>query len=205
MTRPKIRKRGPIGALKNAYGEQPTVCLCLFLGLLGAGRWSGRYYENEKTGFLDNKAYKRSYTVSRPDDARIVEVPGGVVRNGSLPPPPEPDYRSIDKFFHRWCRSGSGSKLDLEGHWHQNRSNKGKICITNYSSFSKISSFLFGVQVLDLDPHHRIILQGFQINYMNIRKYQYWISRKWSPQSYYIHQISEGTCMMIIFILQDVV
>jgi len=77
--------KGPIGALKNAYGEQPTVCLCLFLGLLGAGKMVWAYYENEKTGFLDNKAYKRYYTVMRPDDARIVKFQEDWFENG-LPP-----------------------------------------------------------------------------------------------------------------------
>jgi len=85
LSEPEKYGSGPIGLLKNAYGEQPTVCLAMFIGFLGVCKYINNYYENARTGCYDNRAYKRYYTVMRPDDERILKFRSEWFENGAPP------------------------------------------------------------------------------------------------------------------------
>ncbi|XP_023345344.1 uncharacterized protein LOC111714466 [Eurytemora carolleeae] len=85
LSEPEKYGKGFIGLLKNAYGEQPTVCLCMLLFGVGTVRMGWIYYENEKTGLYENRAYKKFYTVMRPDDERILKFRSEWFENGAPP------------------------------------------------------------------------------------------------------------------------
>eukprot|EP00088_Acartia_fossae_P015907 TRINITY_DN18834_c0_g3_i1.p2 TRINITY_DN18834_c0_g3~~TRINITY_DN18834_c0_g3_i1.p2 ORF type:complete len:116 (+),score=6.86 TRINITY_DN18834_c0_g3_i1:32-379(+) len=85
LTEPAKYGSGPIAIIKNAYAEQPTVFLSFILGSLGPAALIWGYYENERTGYLENHAYKKYYTVMRPDDERVAAFKAEWFENG-IPP-----------------------------------------------------------------------------------------------------------------------
>jgi len=76
---------GPIGLLKNAYGEQPTVCFCMLFGLVGVIRFMFAYKEEVENHTYSNLPYKKHYIVMRPDDVRVKKLKAEWFENG-VPP-----------------------------------------------------------------------------------------------------------------------
>ena len=52
LNEPEKYGTGPINLLKNAYGEQPTVCLSMLIGLFGIFLWIKQYQVSIKFKFF---------------------------------------------------------------------------------------------------------------------------------------------------------
>jgi len=90
LSEPEKYGTGFVGMLKNAYGEQPSVCFCACLALIGVAKLVWNYNENEKNGTLTNLPYKKYYTVYRPEDERLLKLRSEWFENG-VPPTTKTD------------------------------------------------------------------------------------------------------------------
>eukprot|EP00088_Acartia_fossae_P018250 TRINITY_DN20523_c0_g1_i1.p1 TRINITY_DN20523_c0_g1~~TRINITY_DN20523_c0_g1_i1.p1 ORF type:complete len:114 (-),score=26.85 TRINITY_DN20523_c0_g1_i1:70-411(-) len=76
---------GPVGLLKNLWGECSEMVLCGGIALFSIGMMYYKYQEDKKTGASSNKPYKEYYTVYRPDDPRISRLRQEWFQNGAPP------------------------------------------------------------------------------------------------------------------------
>jgi len=74
INEPEKYGKGPLGLIKNLYGEQPTVCFFFIFGACGIVKLVSAFYEDQKTGCFTNLPYKKYYTVMRPDDERMMKL-----------------------------------------------------------------------------------------------------------------------------------
>eukprot|EP00088_Acartia_fossae_P065531 TRINITY_DN8081_c0_g1_i10.p1 TRINITY_DN8081_c0_g1~~TRINITY_DN8081_c0_g1_i10.p1 ORF type:complete len:124 (-),score=9.73 TRINITY_DN8081_c0_g1_i10:316-687(-) len=80
LSDPEKYGRGVVNSLKNAYGEQPFVCLCAFVGFIGVVKGTIEWYDNEETGARDFVTYSRFLHVYRPDDPAVTRNADGALK-----------------------------------------------------------------------------------------------------------------------------
>jgi len=85
LTSPEKYGTGPIGLLKNAWGESSEVVLTTGIALFSLGMMFYKFHENKETELYTNKPYKQHYTVYRPDDPRIERLRQEWFKNGAPP------------------------------------------------------------------------------------------------------------------------
>merc|ERR1712226_666990 len=85
QTSPEKYGSGPIGLMKNAWGEVSEVVVCAGFAAFSIVGIYLNYLEEKRTNYATNKAYKEFYTVYRPDDPRIARVKEEWFANGAPP------------------------------------------------------------------------------------------------------------------------
>eukprot|EP00090_Calanus_glacialis_P047655 TRINITY_DN999_c0_g1_i1.p1 TRINITY_DN999_c0_g1~~TRINITY_DN999_c0_g1_i1.p1 ORF type:complete len:114 (+),score=26.44 TRINITY_DN999_c0_g1_i1:41-382(+) len=71
QTSPEKYGSGPIGMLKNFWGEAPEVALGLGIAIFSYTGIYLHWLSDRETQVHNNKPYKNFFTVYRPDDPRI--------------------------------------------------------------------------------------------------------------------------------------
>merc|ERR1712080_518174 len=85
MTSPEIYGTGPVGLLKNFWGECSSIAICAGIAAFSIVGLYCNYLEEKRTNYTTNEPYKRYYTVYRPDDPRIAKVKEEWFEKGAPP------------------------------------------------------------------------------------------------------------------------
>merc|ERR1711874_807672 len=85
QTSPEKYGSGPIGMLKNLWGECSEMVLCGGIAVFSVIGTYYKYVNDKETKSLTNKPYKDFYTVYRPDDPRIERLRQEWFENGAPP------------------------------------------------------------------------------------------------------------------------